>query len=492
MTANRPANFRVMEPQRSEIPTFAVIGQPNEGKTSVLATLLEDDQAPISPMPGTTTKAIRYPAILDDEELFVFWDTPGFQNPGAVLDWCRTQDRRTENLASKFIEEFRHDPVFAHECGIFFPLAGGAAAIYVVDAARGIRDVDRHEIEILRLCGNPRIGIINSKSDDAAHLDEWHQLLARDFNHRREFNALYAGFDHRMKLLEAVKSVIPEWELAIETGINALRIQWNARAEQAANAIIHLLEDCVRLEATSTLQDRGEAEQAKTRAQDKLHQRIRKREAEFRSEVRRLYRHHEEHWSMPDIVAQDIFSEIVWKFFGLTRTQLLTSSVLAGAVSGGTIDLFLGGSSFLVGTAIGGGAGAAGAWLAANKAVETKVLKADLGRWTLPGILVNPEQARARIDPKSNFIWVLLDRAVFYTQVVMARAHGKRSSSLEAISAPDEKQGATSKWGSSLRSDVGRFAHHFRNGHKSSSSEQLSSIRAKLRNQLVSEVRSLV
>ena len=34
------------------IPTFVVVGQPNEGKTTVMATLAEDDDALISPIPG--------------------------------------------------------------------------------------------------------------------------------------------------------------------------------------------------------------------------------------------------------------------------------------------------------------------------------------------------------------------------------------------------------------------------------------------------------
>ena len=43
------------------IPKFAIIGEPNEGKSTLVATLAEDDKAKISPIAGTTTR--RYTRI---------------------------------------------------------------------------------------------------------------------------------------------------------------------------------------------------------------------------------------------------------------------------------------------------------------------------------------------------------------------------------------------------------------------------------------------
>ena len=34
------------------IPTFAVVGQPNKGKSSIVATLAEDERLAIGPTPG--------------------------------------------------------------------------------------------------------------------------------------------------------------------------------------------------------------------------------------------------------------------------------------------------------------------------------------------------------------------------------------------------------------------------------------------------------
>ena len=62
-------------------PVFAVIGHPNEGKSSVVATLAENDRIRISPVPGETTVSTAYPVLLDGQPVITFVDTPGFQNP---------------------------------------------------------------------------------------------------------------------------------------------------------------------------------------------------------------------------------------------------------------------------------------------------------------------------------------------------------------------------------------------------------------------------
>ena len=34
-------------------PRFAIVGHPNKGKSSIVATLAQDDSVPVSPLPGT-------------------------------------------------------------------------------------------------------------------------------------------------------------------------------------------------------------------------------------------------------------------------------------------------------------------------------------------------------------------------------------------------------------------------------------------------------
>ena len=116
------------------IPTFVVVGQPNEGKTTVMATLTENDAAQISPIPGTTTHRQRYAVLVNGQEVLVFWDTPGFENSAGALDWFKKNEDVAANMAQKFLAAFERSGEFVEECEILKPIAEGAAVIYVVDS----------------------------------------------------------------------------------------------------------------------------------------------------------------------------------------------------------------------------------------------------------------------------------------------------------------------------------------------------------------------
>lgn len=154
------------------IPEFAIIGHPNEGKSSVLSTLAEDDSVRISPTPGETTECRIFPVTIDAQEILRFTDTPGFQNPARVLSELRKR-RESINPLREFREFASSIPELHDDWELLGPLERGAGIIYVVDGSRPVRSVDRMEMEILRLTGKPRMAIINCKSDDDEHLEGW-------------------------------------------------------------------------------------------------------------------------------------------------------------------------------------------------------------------------------------------------------------------------------------------------------------------------------
>jgi GTP-binding protein EngB required for normal cell division len=67
------------------IPEFAIVGHPNEGKSSVLSTLAEDDSVRVSATPGETVVCQTFPVVIDGQEIIRFVDTPGFQHPREIL-----------------------------------------------------------------------------------------------------------------------------------------------------------------------------------------------------------------------------------------------------------------------------------------------------------------------------------------------------------------------------------------------------------------------
>src|SRR5688500_3623442 len=92
-------------------PVFAVVGPPNKGKSSIVATLTHNDRIEISSDPGTTRRSNRYPMSIDGRVLYTFVDTPGFERARAVREWLREEGRdavphERPAIVRKFVETF--------------------------------------------------------------------------------------------------------------------------------------------------------------------------------------------------------------------------------------------------------------------------------------------------------------------------------------------------------------------------------------------------
>lgn len=93
-------------------PRFAVVGHPNKGKSSIVATLAADPEVRVAPTPGTTTRSREFPMSVDGRTLYTLIDTPGFQRARRVLAWMAerdtTADRRAD-VVRDFVDTPGHD-----------------------------------------------------------------------------------------------------------------------------------------------------------------------------------------------------------------------------------------------------------------------------------------------------------------------------------------------------------------------------------------------
>jgi GTPase Era involved in 16S rRNA processing len=445
----------------AQTPTFVVIGQPNEGKTTVLATLTENDMAEIGPIPGTTQRCVRYPYKVDDREIFFFCDTPGFQRPGKMLEWFSGQDDDKPDLAKRFLEEFAHAKVFQAECEILKPLVNGAAVLYIADASRRVANADRQGLEILRKCGNPRIGIINSKDKAKEYFEEWKQFMRKDFNHCREFNGYRASFRDRRELLESVGAVVPEWSAWMKEVLTALDSDWSARMAQVADMIIDLLTKVMTAKEKVTVQKPGEEDHAKKKAKEKLEEKIRDLERNCRRRTLKVFKHSEDHWSPSKLEKLDLFSEETWQLFSLTKKQLMLWAAGIGAATGLAFDAFLLGHSGGLGALIGVSIGAAAAWFGADSAVDADIpsvgFDTPFGRIPLfGGGKLGSRKAEAKARAVSSLPAVITSRSLSYAEHASHWAHGKRGTATTQVA----EDSLVSKWDKAERDTLSAFVGH--------------------------------
>lgn len=429
------------------IPSFAFVGQPNVGKTTVLATFSENDKARISPMPGSTTKCREYAVNLNERVFIRLWDTPGFQNPADVLDWFQ-KNKGKGNLPRLFLEEFEGKR-YLDECEIMRPLAEGAAAVYVIDESVPVDLRDKHQFEILRLCSVPRVAVFNPKDNDNDYADAWRELVRQEFNGGcHQFNAHRASFTDRIGLLEMLGSIKQEWKKSIDEAIEALKDDWDKRLDDTARLFVRGLKDLIQARGSHTIDSRLNRETAKLEAEKHLKNKIRRVEEVCRAEVRSIYRHKGQQWQIDDRELDlDIFSDEVWKLFGLSKMQLFIYAIGGGASVGFIADSILPFITLGGGTLVGAASGGAAAFWGGKHAVHVKLIPIPVvGR--MLGRKLGGEQAEARIQASSNAPFVFTDRLLRYFWFASRWCHGYRGDANAALKPSEsaEQIAQTKNW----------------------------------------------
>ena len=421
------------------VPEFAIVGHPNEGKSSVLSTLSEDDSVRVSPTPGETTECRVFPVNIDGQEVIRFIDTPGFQNPRKTLAWMREYQGDDRQMIEEFIQQHSKDPSLHDDCALLSPLSQGAGIIFVVDGSRPLRNMDRAEMEILRLTGRPRMAIINCKDEATGFLDDWQNEFRKHFNSIRLFNSNKANYSQRIALLNSLKAIDQNLEGVIESVIQAFAMDWHNRTLRTADLIVTLLTETLLYRKSAACPPGANEEALRAKLHQAYTEFVSKNERATHQQIRRLFKHNIFNMQLPEqsILRQDLFAERTWEFLGLTAKELTMAGAISGAALGVGLDALTAGISFGIFTAIGGAIGAAGTALKGKEILSGS---------RLLGMKLDSEQVQ--VGPMTNIqlLYILLDRALLYYTHTINWAHGRRDYPEATSEEGTKKQGYTSSW----------------------------------------------
>jgi hypothetical protein len=354
----------------------------------------------------------------------------------------------------------RDDPDFQDDCELLGPVAAGAGVIFVVDGSRPLRNVDRAEMEILRLSGAPRMAVINCKEETGEYLDQWQNEFRKHFNAIRLFNSCRANYRQRIELLESLKAIDQRLEPVLRAVVEAFQEDWEVRNQRVAVHLAGLLQEVLSYQRTVACTQREEKERRQV-----LHREyttyVATRERETHAAIRGLFKHNIFNLELPpqSILEEDLFSRRTWEFLGLSDRQLILAGAMGGAALGVGIDAATIGHSFGLFSAVGGLIGA-GATALKGKEWLTGV--------RLLGMRMGGEQLQ--VGPVSNIqlLYVLLDRALLFYGHVINWAHGRRDYEQANCPArpPSGKSGATNRWSRDQRAVCDRFFRAVRKGRE--------------------------
>ncbi len=400
-----------------ECPLFAVVGHPNQGKSSVVSTLVQDDHVAISPVSGTTREARRYRLMLGSENLYELVDTPGFQRPRQILEWCAAHSEhaadRPRALAA-FVDRHRDEARYEEDCGLLAPILEGAGVVYVVDASRPFTPACEAELTLLSWTARPRMALLNPVGQ-ADHDAEWRAALQQYVSLVRTFNPLLAPFEQHLDLLRAMAEIDPHWRGALLRSVEALHEQRESRHRQAAELLVQYLQSVLRFRLTLPVSG---GEQARERGIETCNREFQRRERQFQQQLADIYGYSHLDWrsEWQPLSAGDLTDAREWRVWGLPRRRLASLSGAAGAMSGAAVDAAAGGSSLFLGALLGGALGGLAGGLAGRDPFSFRLVSRMPGyeQWQL-GPVTNIEFALA-----------LTGRALRSWYQVRVRNHARR------------------------------------------------------------------
>lgn len=391
-------------------PVFAVVGHPNQGKSSLVSTLTQDDHIAVSPVSGTTREAHRYQLMLEQSVLYELVDTPGFQRARQIISWCEQHSQGAAgrpDALRRFVSEHRDDPKYADDCTLLTPVLAGAGIVYVVDTSQRFDATFEAELTLLSWTAQPRLALLNPIRETGNEA-EWQVALQQYFSLVRTFNPLQAPFEHHLALLRSMAEIHPPWRDGLQRSVEALSEQRQQRHQRSAEALVLYLQKV--LQHRLQLPLAGPKEQLKAQGLAQFNRDIQRREQQLQTTLADYYGHRNLDWSgeWQSLATDDLLDAHEWRAWGLSRARLASLSSAAGAASGLVVDAAVGGASLLLGAVVGGTLGGLAGGFAGRDPLSFEVLSRVPGyeQWQL-GPVSNLEFALA-LAGRSLRIWYQL------------------------------------------------------------------------------------
>ena len=405
----------------SSYPKFAVVGHPNKGKSSIVASLSLDNSIQIGNTPGTTQVKRGFPLKVDGKIIYELFDTPGFQRARRVFAWLEehgdvSADKRAD-VVREFVSKHRDSEQFRDEVELLEPILNGAGIIYVVDASKPYGAEYEIEMEILRWCGQPSMAILNLIGDED-YREDWTRALGQYFRMVRTYNPMTATHSEHTQLLESMAQLKEEWTQPIKKAIRVLDELYDEKVDESLNAVVDYMVEVLSFVHKQKIKEEEASEEEKEEAKLNYRKKILRFEKKERKAIEKIWNHAniEKNEASLELDRVGLFSKESASIFGLSQKELIITGASAGAITGVGFDLLTAGHSLFLGSLIGGVVGGVGAMFGFDNLYEVKVLGQSLGKRELS---IGPMQ-------NLNFPYVLLGRSLYHASMIAKRSHAVR------------------------------------------------------------------
>ena len=345
----------------------AVVGHTNAGKTSLIRTLLRDEQfGNIDETAGTTRYVEKSAVFAGEDAVLNLYDTPGFEDSSALLqaleELSKTPEMRLSadslavELLRTFISQADQFPDFEQEIKVLRQSINSDVLLYIIDVREPLLGKYRDEIDILSKAGKPILPVFNFIAGNSEALMRWREQMAQFNLHAAlEFDTVAFDFEAEKRLYQKLQSLLEQHYETLQILIDYRQEVWKSLNHAAARRIFQLLTEvaCYRREVE------GKGGLSDSNVLD-MQDFVRNAEQKALQDLLSIFA-----FTQLDIDLQqlpvtdgqwhlDIFSPRMLKDFGLNAG----ATALSGAAAGAGLDLMVGGMSLGAATMLGAAFGA--------------------------------------------------------------------------------------------------------------------------------------
>lgn len=406
------------------IPTLAVVGHPNQGKSSIVSTLVHTDHIGISALSGTTLESTAYPLTINGATVLNLFDTPGFQRPRQLLDWLQNHAQSAEQrpgAVQTFLRQFSNQPELApfhDEFELLRPLMAGAGIIYVVDGSVPYSKAYEAEMEVLRWTGRPRMALINPIGSEA-YVEQWQRALGQYFSLVRVFNPMLGDVGKQQAIFRSFAELTEQWRQPLLTVAEQITQRQAQRVSEAALSAAETLRNMLSFQVSMPIIDTAVEKQTIEQSKRRYQQKLLAYEVQLQQVLAQIFGHAAIQINGDTVVdiMPDLFDRSSWYAMGLNRSKLISLAATAGSAAGVLIDVAVGGSSLMMGAVAGG--------LASAAATTWATLKP--GQLRVKGVPISGEQVTFGPIKDLQFAFVLVGRLIILLEHLSERSHAQRN-----------------------------------------------------------------
>ena len=402
---------------KSNAPTFAFIGKPNNGKSSMISALTFDDRIEISQSVGTTKKALRYSYIYKQKVVCNFFDTPGFEQAKKIVTFIK--EHKSEyfghGVLDAFVSQYSADARMQKDIEIIRAVLASDFIVFVIDVSQHYnQNVIGYEFEILQFLKKPVLILLN-KIQEQDYTQEWQEALhtykLTNIHPINPLNSSYDNIDTIYKNLYTVDATLQQKQFLDEL-LHLHRVHYQEKKSLSAKEIAAMIVEILQFESVMKFKEKDADERLQDEALKKYQNGIYAIEKNSKKKIEQL-------WGYYQIKVLDERAEIDAKQsvnLGVTKNRLALIGAGVGAIGSGAavapIALFDGGISTAVAATVGGLIGAKAAYEIGDK---------------FASFVISDHKIIHKMDAKNyNATFILLKRSLEHLYRLIKHGHANR------------------------------------------------------------------